>query len=125
MRVGDVAGCVDRASGYRVVALDRVMVRAHMLCWFHVHGEWPDGEIDHRNGVRDDNRLSNLRVTTRAGNQQNVPARGTERTHGGRWMARITTNGERVYLGTFDTQEEAAAAYATAKKKLHPTWEER
>jgi hypothetical protein len=35
------------------------------------HGRWPEHDIDHRNGVRDDNRLENLREATNAQNTQN------------------------------------------------------
>ena len=44
--------------------------RAHRVIWALVHGEWPEGQIDHINGVRDDNRLENLRVVTNQDNQK-------------------------------------------------------
>lgn len=48
---------------------------AHRLAWFMVNGDWPEGEIDHINGMRDDNRLINLRSVTRAENAKNIKLR--------------------------------------------------
>jgi hypothetical protein len=42
---------------------------AHRLVWIAFEGPIPDGlEINHKNSVRDDNRLTNLELTTRSGN---------------------------------------------------------
>lgn len=76
-------------------------------------------EVDHRNGDPLDNRRGNLRVTTRAGNAQNVAAKGRSRFRGvafhrqsGRWRARCQIAGRMHYLGYFATEEDAGAAAA-------------
>lgn len=81
----------------------------------------PDGMFgDHVDGDTLNNRRSNLRICTRAQNAWNQAARngrrykGVERTASGRYQARIRVHGTRHNLGTYDTEEEAAAAYDAA-----------
>ncbi len=125
---GTVVGWA-RPNGYLAVQLDGVTYRVHRVAWLWVHGEWPDGEIDHRNGLKRDNRIDNLRVSTRAVNNQNLKrAQRNNRSSGllgayrkgSRWQAQITINGTGTTLGTFDTPEEAHTAYLGAKRLFHP-----
>lgn len=107
------------AHGYYRVSLLGKRYYAHRLAWFYVHGEWPE-EIDHVNGVRDDNRLSNLRLASRRENCVNAPAK-LSNTSGfknvsfnaerNQWMARGRHLGKRKNLGLFDTPEEAYQAW--------------
>lgn len=100
----------------------------HRLIWMMQHGEWPDGEIDHINRIRTDNRISNLRICTNAENKQNLSLRSNN-TSGytgvsywkamGKWRADITVNHKIKHLGRFDTPEEAYSAYLAAKAELH------
>lgn len=109
--------------GYRVVNVMGRRYLAHRLAWFYVHGEWPE-QVDHINGVRDDNRLTNLRPATQSQNNANS-ARRKDNSSGvkgvcysapmKKWQARIKPHGmKRVVLGYFDTLEDAANAYAKA-----------
>ena len=92
---------------------------AHRVVFYLVHGWWPD-KIDHRNGIRTDNRPRNLRSVTTTQNGQNRVVRGT-RYHTGRklWQARITYGGRCHSLGYFATEPEAHAAYLQAKLEHH------
>lgn len=127
MLAGDVAGC-RTSRGYSVLAVDGVLYRAHRLAWFYVTGAWPQGEVDHINGQRADNRFLNLRVVTGAINSQNRRrANGNSRTgllgvypHKTGFQARIMVSGSRRHLGTFQTAEAAHAAYLAAKRQVHP-----
>ena len=56
-RLGSVAG--GRCDGYIQIYLDGLIYRAHRLAWLYMTGEWPVGYLDHKNGVRDDNRWCN------------------------------------------------------------------
>lgn len=53
-------GCVND-KGYVQISVAGGKYSAHRLAWFYVHGAWPSGHIHHRNGVKTDNALSNLR----------------------------------------------------------------
>jgi hypothetical protein len=122
VRVGDVAGTVN-GHGYLNIGFDGRTYKAHRLAWLYVHGEWPVGQIDHRNGDRTDNRLANLRVVTNAENLRSARrARSDSATGlvgvsraGGRYRARMMVNGQSRSLGTYDTPEQAHAAYLAAK----------
>ena len=129
--VGEIAGWMG-SEGYREVQLDGASYKVHRLIWLYTTGIWPTHALDHRNGIRDDNRFENLRQATRTqnGQNQNHPHRhgssgflGVNRCNDG-WQARITVEGKRRHLGTFHTPEEAHAVYVEAKRELHPFWVE-
>lgn len=83
-------------------------------------------QIDHVNGVKDDNRLSNLRLATHRENHQNR-ARNKNNKSGflgvspinGKWRAQIMADGKKLALGCFDAPEAARDAYLAAKAELH------
>lgn len=126
-RVGQVAGSID-GEGYILINIGGTKYGAHRLAWLYVYGRWPQPMTDHRNGVRHDNRFANLREASRAQNKRNERRRRDNtsghkgvvfRPESGRWRARISVDGSRIALGTFDTREAAAAAYASASSRLH------
>lgn len=73
-RAGREAGhsCADTSGKmYTRLSLDGTRYFAHLLIWIMVYGEPPAGEIDHINGDGTDNRVRNLRLTDRKGNNRN------------------------------------------------------
>lgn len=115
-------------SGYVRLSIDGSDYLAHRLAWLYMTGSWPKGQIDHKNGTRSDNRWDNLRdVTTRVNSQnQRKPMNTNVNTgllgsyrNGDRFMSKIKVNGRIVYLGTFDTPEQAHEIYVAAKRQLH------
>jgi hypothetical protein len=94
-----------------------------------VAGALSGEQVDHKNHHRADCRKANLRRCSQFQNQWNrISSQGAESQFKGvnrmhpdvdKWQARITINGTRIHLGTFDTQELAAAAYDEAALKLH------
>jgi hypothetical protein len=111
---------------YALVRIDGKNRAAARVIWCHVHGRWPSPgmDIDHINCDPSDNRLSNLREATFIQNLANRRAQGGRRFKGitrvnKRWQAQIRHEGRNIYLGLFDTAEEAHAAYMAKAKELH------
>lgn len=131
-RAGDEAGCKRKPDGRVVVRIDDVLYMRYRVAWLIVHGEWPDGEIDHIDCDATNDRLSNLRVVTRKLNQENIRVArlhksssqylGVYKNKKGRskpWIASISTGGRQTYLGAYDTELEAYEAYVKAKREIH------
>jgi|LakMenEpi03Aug12_release.lakeMendotaPanAssembly.Ray.scaffolds.fasta_scaffold412168_1 hypothetical protein len=117
-----------RTNGYSGTFVDGTEYATHRLIWLYFTGLHPNGDIDHINGVRSDNRFENLREATRAQNMQNEKrARRTNKCgllgvslHGTRWRAQIVIDGKRIGLGSYATPEQAHEVYLAKKKELHP-----
>lgn len=60
IKTGAIAGTRNN-HGYIRIQVQGRRITAHRLAWFFMTGAWPDGEIAHINGIRDDNRWANLR----------------------------------------------------------------
>ena len=125
---GRQAGSVHK-HGYVHISIRSKSYKAHRLAWLYVHGEWPSGDIDHKNGDRADNRIANLRVASRQVNAENRRAARSGHATGfigvvwrprnQKYEARIAVNKKYKYLGLFNTPEEAHAAYVVAKRQHH------
>jgi HNH endonuclease/AP2 domain len=122
---GTVAG-THNTKGYIEVRFDRKSYLAHRLIWKWVYGTEPP-DIDHKNTENDANWLDNLRECSHAGNMQNtagwskksLPKGVHLRPENGRYRSIICINRKNINLGTFDTVEAAAEAYAVAANELH------
>jgi len=86
----------------------------------------PPLTIDHKDGNRSNNRLSNLRSASEQQQKWNMKLRADNRSGfrgvhptGVRWLARINIDGKYRHLGCFATKEGAAAAYEAVARKLH------
>ena len=122
---GAIAGnvCTD---GRVQVYIDGRNFKAHRLIWLWVTGQWPVNDVDHKDGIPSNNRWANLRDVPHAVNLQNrqrAPKHsstgllGVTKNRGG-FGAQIKINGKRVWLGTFDTPEEAHRV-AIDHKRIH------
>jgi hypothetical protein len=117
------------AYGYIQVGYMKKMYKAHRLIWAIVYGKFPIGHIDHINGIRFDNRLTNLRSVT---HQQNIhnqknPNKKNKSGYLGvcwnkkakKWQAEIQVNNKNKYLGVFESLIDAHNAYISAKQIYH------
>jgi hypothetical protein len=92
----------------------------HHFAWFWVNGNVEINNIDHINRNKVDNRICNLRNVTSQVNQWNNNGKGyyynkqTKKYH-----AQIALNCKPIYLGLYNTPEEARQAYLNAKQKYH------
>ncbi len=122
---GDIAGSVGKA-GYRHIGIDGVSYRAHRLAWLYVYGFIPS-QLDHKNGIRDNNFISNLKEKAQAENMKNLALikRGTKsmvkgvnpHPQSGKWRASIHLNGKRISLGLHHTKEDAISVRRNAEVK--------
>lgn len=126
VKVGAIAGHQDK-SGYCYIKVADVRYSQHRLAWLHVHGEWPTGEVDHIDGNRGNNAISNLRDVTHQVNSQNhrthYATSTTQRLgvtrHWNKWRAAIRVGGKSTHLGLFDSPDAAHQAFLNAKRQLH------
>lgn len=122
---GTIAGSI-RAPGYVKIAIKRKRYFAHRLAWLYTHGVWPR-TIDHKNRIKDDNRLCNLRDVTLEENLKNVlrvmaPIKIKRKVYcdvyfrkdRGTWRVRRRIGKSRFSLGCFSTKEAALAATANS-----------
>lgn len=127
-KAGDVAGTLDKSTGYLRFHIDGKHYYCHRMAWLYVYGILPLMQIDHINGIRTDNRLFNLREASNYENCLNNSLRSNN-TSGyigvsysklhKKWESYITSNKKRMHLGLFDDPVEAHKAYVEAKEKLH------
>lgn len=126
MKAGTIAGMKHKGHGYVVIKIDNKSYLAHRLAWLYTYGEWPSGEVmDHKNLIRHDNRLENIRVATASQNAHNKSvtrackagfkgvsyrARWPYRP----WIANISVGSKVIYLGAYATALEANEAYRQA-----------
>ena len=124
VKVGTTAGTIE-SYGYRIIKLYGKIYKAHRLAWLYMTGEWPAELIDHINGNRSDNRWGNLREATPAQNVMNMKPVGASGAKGvcwhkkdKKWQAAIRHRGTTLYLGQFNSRDEAARVYAVAARDL-------
>lgn len=122
---GKLAGSLDK-DGYISLHINGVRFFAHRVIWAMTMRSWPASIVDHKNGIRTDNRLQNLRLVDRFQHAWNARCRKDSKTglrgvylRSGRWIARITVGKKTISLGAFPTANAAAMAYEKAAMAAH------
>ena len=128
VNIGDIAGTLH-SDGYIYISVIGKKIPAHRLAWLYVYGSFPNNEIDHINGIKNDNSLINLREATRLENMQNQRKAHKDNPTGllgvsfnkklMKFTAQIHINGKQKKLGVFDTKESAYLSYLEAKNNIH------
>jgi hypothetical protein len=124
VKIGEVAG-TPRGDGndYLVIRVKSRLYLAHVLAWFYMRAAWPTKLIDHRDRNKANNAFANQREATKSLNGGNSKAHAHNSSglkgiyfskQKRKWIAEITPNGRKIYLGGFTTPIEAHAAYAAA-----------
>jgi hypothetical protein len=126
-KVGDVAGNVN-SKGYIRIGINYATHKAHRLAWLYMTGSFPQYQVDHINGNKEDNRWCNLREATNAENQCNksLSIRNKSGLKGvswdkkaNKWRAQSTLNNIKKYLGMFESKESAYKSYVDFSRNHH------
>lgn len=119
-RAGSEVGSIQ--AGYRKATIDKEQIKLHRLAWFMSYGTWPEGQIDHIDGDKLNNRIANLRDVSMSVNMQNrysIKRKDSDMPYG---VSRLKKSGKfvaNIRVGTYDTAEEAEAAFMRAKRLIH------
>lgn len=123
---GKPAGWINK-QGYAYLCINGRSFRAHRVAWAIYYGSWPKGQIDHINGDRSDNSITNLRMVNNADNAKNQCLR-VNNTSGATgvtwskqrnlWQAQIVRNGKLKSLGHYTDKNDAIAARKTAEQEM-------
>jgi len=125
VKAGDIAGSKTK-DGYIMLSVGGKKILAHRVAWLFAYGEFAQGNLDHINRNKSDNRIANLRLANASENAQNR-LKNSKNTSGykgvtwhkrdEKWQAAITVKGKVLHLGYYANVEDAYASYVEASKK--------
>ena len=120
---GSILG-TERPDGYLSANIDKKMYLVHRLVWLMHNGKFPDGMIDHIDGDKTNNTISNLRVVSPETSNRNMPTPKDNTSghigvswsvHADMWLARINHKRKTINLGYFKDFEDAVSARKQAE----------
>lgn len=124
-KAGEIVGAKDN-HGYFTAMVNKKVYKLHRIIYLWMTGFFPDGEMDHINGVRDDNRWCNLRTVSRTDNSKNkkLYSNNASGFNGvnwykpyNTWVAKIRINRKDKHLGYYDSLLNAVAARISANAR--------
>jgi hypothetical protein len=127
-RRGAIVGEKNDGTDYLQTTVNGLRCQVHLAVWLMHYGKMPTGFVDHRNGNKRDNRIENLRDSSRQQNNQNRSV-GTNNKVGVKgvhwdktlckWRSVIYLNGRKEFSAYFETLLDAVAAIFSARSQLH------
>lgn len=122
IKIGDVAGFVYKGIGHPTICIHGKPYQIRRLAWIYVYGVWPEIDVQQKDRDPANNRIDNLRETTKV---QTAVNRVTSQKSGrrgvfyyargdGYYQARIKIGDNSKHLGTFKNKDDAARAYDRA-----------
>lgn len=91
-------------------------VKGHQFIFYMKHGYIPK-LIDHIDENKLNNKISNLRPSDKSLNALNISNSKGYTKHRGKYLAQIMIDYKHIYLGVYDTEEEASSVYQLEKQK--------
>ena len=114
--------------GYYAVKIQGKDYRVHRIIWLYVNGKFPDRYIDHKNRIRNDNRLCNLRDVNTTDNAQNIslPSHNKSgyigvswiKSHNS-WTVYVKVDKKNKWLGYYKNLDDAIAARKAGEKQYY------
>lgn len=115
-------------NGYLAVSVVGVRALVHRVIWAIHYDAWPEGDIDHIDNDKTNNRIPNLRMATKSQNSMNTRIRKDSTTGikgvcynsaNSNYRVRLIKDNTPVEVGSFLTIQAAAEAVKLARKKIH------
>ena len=123
-KVGNIAGW--EYNGYREIEINNKKYKAHRLAWLYVNGKIPKNLIDHIDGDRSNNKISNLREATHQENSENYKIPKTNKSgvknvswykNLNKWVVSISIRKTKKTIGYFDDIELAELVAIETRNK--------
>ena len=112
--VGKEAGSKKKSDNRYYIMINKTSYLRSRLAWFYTHGVWPKNDIDHRNRIKDDDKIENLREATRQENTWNRVYKNKKHNlprcilmNGKKFQVRVIHETKDKYLGLFANLDEA------------------
>lgn len=123
LKIDSEAGSLSQ--GYKKVDINGRKYQVHRIIWRMYSGKWPENYIDHIDGDKLNNKITNLREVTNRENTQNMKKHRNGKLCGFYYHKRDNLYGARIYIngfvaniGYFKSEEMANQQYLKACKAI-------